>query len=379
MALQVWARNPARQRRGELLIIEGAAVLRDTDVGTWTLTVPGDHKTSKLLAPGWGVIVYEDGALLFSGPIEELRTVRSGTLTSRVVSGVTDTVHLADRLVYPDPAQTAETQTSAYWARLGVGAFIGDLLAALINRNAGPEALAPRQVSGLAAVAYGSRNGTRSYVNARFTNLLGEVRALARAGGYVIDVAQTTGTTLECRIRTAADLSLRVRFAPDNGGLQGYDVAETAPELTTVFVAGQGEGAARVIRERSGNTGWGRRVESFVDRRDTSDVNALIKEGDVTLAESAASASATFDVGEDDRHRFGVHYQLGDRVALDLDNGVTIAEPVRVAELRWGPHSRSVRLTVGDPLVEDKVDESAARVGELRELSRKLNKLEVRR
>ena len=55
-----------------------------------------------------------------------------------------------------------------------------------------------------------------------------------------------------------------------------------APTATTVLVAGGGEGAARVLVERSAGdlaAAWARRIEAFRDARDTTDVTELGQSG----------------------------------------------------------------------------------------------------
>lgn len=376
MSLQVWARNPDLRRRGQLSVIEANAVLRDTEVGTWVLTVDGATEAATQFAEGWGVQVFEDGQYQFSGPATEISYEhKSDGSVDLVLAGITDTHVLADRLAYPNAAQSAGAQTSAYHTRKGV---TETLIAELININAGPGALAARRTRKLKSYTSQGR-GPASSINTRFAPVLNEVRTLAQVGGLVVDVQHRgLAAELEVVVRTRVDRSRSVRFRPGTG-LDKAEASLKAPTANAVLVAGGGEGAARVIREHnSAEAKWGgRRVEVFQDRRDTTDTDELLKAGTETLQEGEASARAVFGVSESDVYRFGQHFQLGDIVTLDLGD-FQVSEPVRVAELKWDEYGRTVTLTVGDPLAED--DEITPEVEQqVKQLISAVNELKARR
>jgi hypothetical protein len=257
------------------------------------MTVDEDAEWSPPVDEGWGIIVYDQGHVVFSGPAEKIGTEDQGNAPDTTFSGKTDMVVLQDRVVYPNPALPAGQQNVGY--RTGKG-LAEDLIAALINENAGPGALVDRRTPGLRTVVSQGR-GVLTSVNARFKVLLEEVQSLATVGNLVVDVVQD-GTNLAVSVRAPVDLSREIRFQPE-AGLTAYNMSLTAPTVTAVLVAGQGEGAARTIREHRGAPSWGgRRIEVFQDRRDTDDTDELAKAGAETLAEGAASGSATFDTEE---------------------------------------------------------------------------------
>lgn len=357
MALTVWARTPDLRRRGQLVVLDGSkAVLRDTGVGTWALTVDGATAAARAFTKGWGVQVFEDGDFLFSGDADEVSWTYSGGDTGAAwtleLSGTTDIRVLEDRLVYPNRDKAASAQTSAYYTVRGVPAE--DLIAQLINHQAGVGALPARATRGLAEVTSAHR-GTASSVNARFSNLLDEVRTIAQTSGLVVDV-QHRGleATLEVVIRERRDRSRAVRFRPSKG-LEKVTAGFKAPTSNAVLVAGGGQGAARIIKEHLAPAPeWaGRRVEVFKDRRDTTEADELEKAGTESLQEGAGSAHATFEVVDSDLFRFGQHFWLGDTVTLDLGD-FRVSEPVRVVELSWDEYGRAAsKITVGDPTAED--------------------------
>lgn len=345
--MEVWARDPGRVRRGKLTVTEARCVLRETGVGAWSLTVDETARWSPRLQEGWGIVLVDGGQVLFSGPATSIGTTQQDTTRDVEVSGVTDMVALADRYVHPDPALPGDQQTTtASWARKGTAEA---LIADLVNLNAGPSALADRRVAGLAAITSQGR-GAMTSVAARFTTLLEEVRALATVGGLVVDVVQE-GTSLVPVVRVPVDRSRSVRFQP-RSGLASYDMALTAPTVTHVLVAGQGTGTARTMRAYSQATTWGRRIETFQDRRDTNDIDELAKAGAETLTEGAAGAASTFTVAETPLQRFGQHYRLGDTVTVALPGGGEIVDGVRAVDIAWTPHGRTVEPTVGVPGTE---------------------------
>lgn len=379
--LKVWARNPARGRRGELTVIEAQAVLRDTEVGTWAMTVDGDDETAQQFDEGWGIVVYETDELgvarfMFSGPAEMIDRELTEHGVDLLISGVTDDCALADRLVLPNPAASAEQQTAAaYYSHKGIAE---DLLAKLINEQAGPGARAEWQTSGLQTVVSQGRGGNSS-VHARLTRLLDEVRTIALVSGLVVEVGQRgTGPDLDVLIRPRVDRRRAVRFRPELG-LAKAIAGLKAPSANVVLVAGGGEGTARVIRQYSGSvTGWGgRKIAMLQDRRDTTDLDEIAKAGAETIAAEAASAHATFDVTETDDALLGRDYLLGDTVTVDLGSW-QLSEPVRTAEIKWDGDSRTVKLTVGDPRAENE-ETTPAIYRDVRELGRAVHELKARR
>lgn len=377
--VQIWARDPGRVRRGLLRALEVKCVLRETEVGTWQVTIDETAPGAPKVQPGWGVVAVDDGAVVFSGPVESIGTSHQGQARDTTLTGVTDMCALADRVVLPDPAQASDKQsTAAYWARKGPAET---LIADLVNLQCGPaNPFASRRTAGLVAVVSQGR-GAVSSVNARFSSVLVEVRTLATVGGLVVDVVQD-GVSLVPAVRVPADRSRSVRFLP-NAGLADYDVKVTAPSTTVALVGGQGEGTARQIYFRAQTSEWGRRREVFQDRRDTADVDELAKAADETLAEAGETASGTFAVTEGRYRRFGVDYQLGDTVTVGLPGGGEIVDGVRAVELAWtefqdeGSSTRDVELTVGPPGTEPV--KTPAQVAAIRRLLRQVRGLETRR
>lgn len=102
-------------------------------------------------------------------------------------------------------------------------------------------------------------------------------------------------------------------FAADFGTLAGWSSAVEAPAANHVYVAGGGEGTARVIREASDSASeldWGR-IETFQDRRDTTDTAELDQAGAETLAESVTPAAVELQALDTASQAFLTDWGLG--------------------------------------------------------------------
>lgn len=367
--LTVWAIDPDRVKRGHLAVLECTVILRDADIGTWTVKVQDDDLSRRVDA-GWRVLIVEGGETISSG-----RVVTFGgdaTDESFTFSGEDDLALVAARDVYPDPTRGGEAQTeAAYYVRKGPAESI---IRDMVHANAGTGAIASRRVDGFTVTSSEGR-GAQVSTNLRFKNLLETSRTLARSGGVTFTAVQEQDSRIVMRFREPQDRSRRVRFTRNNGGLDGGTWEVTAPTVTSVLVAGQGQGADRTIKEYLVDPGdWRLRQELFQDRRDTDDPAELEQAGTDTLAEGAASASATVDVNETPGLRYGTDFLLGDRVLVDFGRA-KITEPVRAVELAYDGFGRTAKLTLGDHATDE--DQDPAWVKHVRDLGRRLRGLET--
>lgn len=374
MEYAVWAVDPDRVKRGQLEVLSCTAIPRDADIGTWTMTVV-DDELSRRVEDGWRVIILDDTGFTMSGPVLSY----GGYVVDKSLtfSGEDDLFHVASRDTYPDPRKPAEQQTdAAYWKKSGPA---GTLLDELIYRNVGRGGIPERAVDRLFMDgAYsGVGLGSTVSVNTRYKNVLETSRDLARAGGVTFWAVQPEdSTSIVVRFREPRDMSRRVRFAlGDGGGLTGGSWSVTAPTVTSVLVAGQGQGAARTIKEHVQSSGdWGFRVEQFQDRRDTDDPKELEQAGTDTLAEGAAGASAVVEVSEVPGLIYGIDFQLGDTVLVDFGRA-QITEPVRAVELTYDGFGRTAKLTLGDHAQDE--DQDPAWVKHVRGIGKRLRGLET--
>lgn len=373
MSLVVWAVDPQRVKRGQLEVVDCMAFVYDADVGTFQVTATMDDLTARV-GEGWRVIIQDGEQTVLSGPIDLLEPdLAENTVT---IVGVDDLVHLRDRVVFPDPTRPAGQQSvDAYYKRSGLSGNIAhDLIRDSLASNAASNALPARRVDGF-VVGSGAGLGVQTSTNLRYQELLASARSLARLGGFTFSCVQEPDDRIVVRFRAGHDRSRSVRFTGENGGVTDGQYALAAPTATTVIVAGQGEGAARTIIERSRASTWGRRIEVFKDQRDTDDAAQLEQSATESLDEGAAGASASFTVSETPGLRFGTDFQLGDTVTVEV-GALTISEPVRAVELTWDGHGRTASLTLGDHDQAD--DKTPAWVKKIKDLDARLRGMEVR-
>ncbi len=329
--------------------------LRFNQAGSGLFTAPGYDWIRDQFQPGCRAIVIRDGEVLIGGPVEKWFHERSDD-GENSGAGVL-TVNFADylslivaRLTYPDGTLTPAAQVVDNWSYTGNAE---DAIRELVNENAGPGALAARQIPQLVLGSDGGL-GTSGTFKAERMEPLGEVmRRIATAGGglgFRADVvADGDGFGVQFDVYQPQDLSNQVVFAFGAGSLKyiGYEVS--APTANAAIVGGQGEGADRLMLERI-NAGsvdvWDRR-EILVSRPGndpTADLNAA---GDEALGEGAetvrvpASTSDTPDVHYGD-------YAIGSKVSVESWPGSLIVDTVVTIHFQVYPTSGEyVSSTVG--------------------------------
>lgn len=356
-------------------------------VGRWnepwsaSFTAPATPDLLDQLQPGNRVVVMRDRQIFTSGPIEkpgpyvwEAGSAENGGPGKITVHFADDLALVAGRVVYPDPAQPSTNQaTVAAWTSTANAEV---LMRNLVNLNAGPGALAVRQIPKLVLGTL-QGVGTSITVTSRFGALCDELRTAATAGGRLGFRTRQVGTNIEFQVYAPVDRSATVRFSRGLGTLRGINYDPEAPATTVAIVGGQGEGTARTIREVVGAgaaTWW--RLEKFIDQRQTNVVAELDAAGAETLATDGESVKlATVTVDTEDI-RYGRDYQLGDRVPVELYQGVTpITDVVRQIHLTATP-DKGETLTSLIGTQDATRDPAWLQVG--RDLQRRLGRVERR-
>lgn len=352
---QIHLRDPLLARQGLLDDYQTfKAVKRLNRTGTWSLDLNvAVDKALLLTQPGWGIEVVRDsdGKHLTSGAMTKVGRKRSGEKNLITVSGVDDVIHLADRLVHPQPATALPPYSvSEHDVRTGTCSTI---LRQYVDVNAGPGALAPRRVTGL-TLAADPLVGSSVTGRGRWQNLLVFLQDLALAGGGLAFDVQQSGATLQFSVRQPTDKSGTVKFSLELGNLESYDYTLAAPTASYVVCGGGGEGTARTIREGQSSVDiaeWGRRIEKFADRRDTTATSELDQEIATTLAESQAETTFSFVPVDLPGMTYLDDYNLGDRVAAVIDD--TVTELIREVEITSTPDKSTITPSVGTPVLRD--------------------------
>ncbi len=350
--------------------------LRFNEPGSGILVTPAYPWVREQIVPGNRIVVIRNGDVLISGPIEERLHERSdngenagyGRLT---VNFADDLASIVARSVYPDPAQTPSGQLIDNWTFTGNSELA---LRALVNLHAGPGALVARRVPQLVLGTIASV-GSSVAVTAQRQQPLGEVaREIAEVGGGLGFRTKQVGTQIQFEVYSPVNKAGTVRFGFGLGNLRYISHEIKAPTATSVSVGGEGAGADRYMIERNNTTdeaAWGR-FEKHVARPGNGLLQDLEDDGDRALADGAATSRVTTNVADTPDQRFGVHYGLGDIVAIETWPGEQIAELVRVVHLQvYATSGEYVAATIGnqaaitDPLWVKRVREIDERLGRI--------------
>lgn len=373
--LTVEVRDKDLNRIGQIPLADLSLTIEDQfcNVGSWTLSLPSESPLAGILRqPGSGIIVtLENGDVLMSGPTikpEDAATSTdpNGTLT---VNGLTDTVLLADRLCFPNPANLdPANQPNTHDVRTGT---CEDLMFAYVNANIGPAApvsadpsLGSRRDNRLQLGANSSR-GPVVTKRARFDvlgSLLNELAVTAGIGFRVVQV----GNRLEFQTFDVADRSRSIRLDIRNNMLAGHRIATAPPSITRAIVAGQDVQrepeqsdkewqyerqfvAVSTPESRAGEEEWGRRVEVFIDRRQEDGNDELVQAGAEALQKGGYSQISVQVVPMEDFYsNFGVDWHLGDHITVVVQ-GVEMQADITGYVLKYDNNGFRMGVTLGDP------------------------------
>jgi hypothetical protein len=319
--------------------------LRFNEPGSGSFTVPRSADLSTQLAPGNRIMVIRDGSIFAAGPIEfpgpqTWSATGADAGSGRVkVAFAEDLALVCGRITYPDPAHAITAQTAA--KRTFTATNAETICRTLVDENAGPGALAARQIPGLALGSVASVGSSISF-STRCQPLGDELRSVAiQGGGFGIRTRQS-GSSILFECYATADLTGLVRFGRGLGNLRSYAYENEAPKATVAIVGdGSGTGTSRVFRERTDSaavSAWWR-LETMVDRRDTTTTAELDQAGDEALVDGAETARLTAEVIDTPDQAFGTAYGLGDQVTVELETGVEVADVVRAVRLTASPRS----------------------------------------
>lgn len=365
-------RNADGTREGQLLSQDFDDVLvvpRLNDVGDWSLNLPATiidkdgrrrpHRLcAALRAPGAGIIVSGPDGRILSGLSDEPSFSANQKNPDGIwsFSGVSDLVHLEDELAYGDPSKyDPNAQANSNDTRTGPAETVA---LEYIKRNIGQLAVAERRRA-IMTVAASLGRGPTITKSPRFQNLLELVQEILSGTRLAIH-ALHSGSALEVSITEGRDLQKLVRFDFDNGQVSKTEYSYSGPQLTDVIVAGKGEGTDRkMVRRSVPAEGWGRRIERFVDQRNTDVVAELNQAGDEELQEATEKRTAFQIVPNTNLIRTTEGgLRLGDLVSVVV-HGDEIPVPITSLPISAGPDGVFIGATVGSPVGrawEDRVD-----------------------
>lgn len=381
--ITVEVRDKSLTRRGLVRPEELELELTDTfnNVGEWKLVLAADNPLAKTLRqPGSGIIVTGPNDVIMSGPmvVPEFAATQADPGGSITFTGVSDTVVLGDTLAFPDPTNpNGASQTKAHDVRQGPAE---DVMHSFVMANIGPTAPPERRKTYLVDGASQGR-GPAVIKSARFPvlgNLLTELALLGNLGFRVVQ----RGSALVFETFQITDRTRLIRLDVANGSLAGQRVAISPPGVTRAIVAGQGEMVKRQFLQVqtpesiAAEADWGRRIERFIDQRNTDKWDELQQAGDEAMEEEGFTAVNVQVVPmEDGAMRFGHDWYLGDKVSVVVENQELTSNATGMV-LKADSDGFKAGVLLGDPTgfstgaaMAKRVTNTEARVSQLERLS----------
>ncbi len=343
--------------------------------GVWSLRAPYTEQTLKLTVDRL-VTIDLNGRRLMTGMVTS-HVPHSDPESGEPfleVSGVDVLAMLGWVTCWPNPLSAITAQTATDYV---VSGPTESVLRRLVMVNA-----ANRRGMGI-TVPPSQARGASVTVRARFDNLAELMAKYGKKGGlgYRMGLVESSGTraALTVTFFLPADRTKRVRLSHRVGSLASWTSTSDAPTVTYAIVGGAGTGVDRVmaeVRDDVASAAWGGHREVFIDARDTFDVPELTARGELALEEGVGAQAFTLEAADAEGMQFGVHYDLGDSVLVELLTGATTTDAVSSARLSAGADGYSLTPVVGDP-DGDNPDLRQAQV--LRAVARRVRALEQRR
>ncbi|MGW8630611.1 siphovirus ReqiPepy6 Gp37-like family protein [Streptomyces sp. NPDC055793] len=354
--ITVEVRDKSLTRRGLVRPEELQLELTDNfnNVGEWKLVMAAENPLAQILRqPGAGIIVTGPTDVIMSGPMvtPEFAATQEDPGGSITFTGVSDTIALADALAFPDPTNpNGASQTKAHDVRQGPAE---DVMHSFVMANIGPTAPAERRKTYLTDGA-GQGRGPTVIKSARFPvlgNLLAELALLGSLGFRVVQ----RGTQLVFETYAITDRTKLIRLDVANGSLAGQRVAISPPAVTRAIVAGQGELVKRQFLQVqtpdsiAAEEQWGRRIEQFIDQRNTDKWDELKQAGDEAMEDGGFTAVNVQVVPmEDGAMRFGHDWYLGDKVSVVVEDQELTSNATGMV-MKAGSDGFQVGVLLGDP------------------------------
>lgn len=360
-------RNSSLARLGQLKasdLSDAVIVPRATDVGSWSLSLPAYEVTSTgskiehalckaLRQPGAGIIVTGPGGVALSGPMQDATSETTTEEPDGIwhFTGISDMHVLADALAWGDPS--TYDLTAQQTANDTISGATETLIYSYISRNIGPAAVTERKNTRI-TLATDIGRGLVQQKSPRFQNLLELVKELVAGTTLNVDVVQI-GSTLEVRVTERSDLSGKIRLDIANDQLTSVNFTMSAPGATHAIVAGQGEGVTRKMLLRTtsdsliSSAAFGRRIERFIDQRQTDVIAELEGAGDDALAVNGKTQTA-FEItpNSDLNLIYGVDWTVGAKITVVIQGQETTAY-VAEAPISISSDGVFVGAVVGDP------------------------------
>jgi hypothetical protein len=323
--------------------------------GILTMKVPLSHpRINDLLADAARVKVSFKGSHLISGPVTKWEGETDGVNGSLTVTVEDDFRVLREILGWPVPTQPATNQSgSEYRTYLGNAETI---VKTVVAEN-GVTRLA---VPGLTVATNLNRGATvPGGIPFRMHPLADQLFPAVETAGLGVTVKQT-GTSLVLDVFEPVThprtLSIKGRT------LQTAQWTKTRPKASRAVIGGPGDGVNRFFRAVNDTTGreagYKMLAETFTEATDAKDDvttgvtmdTTMDLRGAQALAEAGSENGISLTLAESGIFKYGPGgFNVGDRIPVDLGNGVSITEVLRECTLKWvSPEYASVEPVVGE-------------------------------
>ena len=355
-------------------------ISRFNGVGAWSMSLPVEAPMAgSLAAKGRGIVVsgpvsesagITEYGILFSGPVTEFTRVATSQDSDGIwmYSGVDDNIHAADGNAWPDPTNDdPTTQAVAYDVRTGPAETL--LRGYMADNLCDGTAPASRAIAGLTLEGGDLARGASVMGRARFTQMGQVLNDIATIGGLGFKIIQQSAG-LKFVVYEPQDKSGTVRMDIDNDMLTKTSYGFGAPTATRVVVAGQGEGAEREFayvtspEAAAEEVSWGRKIETFKDRRDAGETSELTQNGALIISENGKTVTSLAVVPSDqDTMRYSIDWRLGDIIAVVVE-GQELVAIVTEAVIAVDVQGVRTAATIGDPVGFDFESKISARQAE---------------
>lgn len=356
---KLYVRDNNFQRQGEICDYEEASFTPTfNDVGPWRLKIHRRSLAAVMLNnPDWGIEVWRGGGQMFSGIWTDVRHTRDMATNQLEILGGSDEIWLRDRLVSPSPADTGPPYNAqASDIRTGVASAV---LIAYVNMNLGPGAIASRRKASFTLLADPGIGATVRGEGRWDADLLAFIQPLAITGGVGFRVVQS-GAALSFQVYRGTDRSGSVKFSTKLGNLSGFEYARSRPKANYVYVGASGTGTSRIVKEFPDSAAiatWERIEGPLVNASSTSDTTVIAQSGNDALAQGSEQVSLSITPVETADMMYGVHYNIGDTVTIQLDDPATtpyaetgqVVDVLRAVTINLTPNSQTVTPTIGTP------------------------------
>lgn len=369
-------------KRGRPIDFDKIDVTVDHDAaGAFVLEMPADARNWEMiqldgsgsLVPFGLVFTWRDG--VFETPLlaedwDFKRTNIDGQITETlVVTGSDMLAALANRICYPNPAAAWSSQTVTTTTYTGNAETV---IKTIVSANAVTAADTVRRIPNLtvasnlgrgASVTYkvvtpdpAATTGTQTATVAQ--SLMDMIRAVDLQAPMGARITLGAGA-LVFDVYEPRDLTELAVFSASLGNLPEATLSVTAPTGNAVLLQSKVTGSTFTQANGSGYTDPWRRVEVYSDQSSVDTAADITTAGNEALASGAGQVKIAVTVTDLPRLRFGADdptnsiqgYQVGDKVTLDLRDGVTYSDLISkvqlVADTTGDTYTETVTPTIG--------------------------------